>query len=455
MTERNEQLELLQNNPKKAILDMSIPLVFSLLFMSFYNIIDRIWVAGLGAGELAAIGYVTPLFMIIIGLGNGFGAGVNSSMSRFIGASNFKQASNSAHHGLIIGIILSILIPLILLPFLQQILIAMGATEVLGYATSYAVIVIIGACAMIFNGILSSQLRAEGAIKKSTIVMVVGGLINIILDPIFIYTLNMNIAGAAYATVISSIISDLLGVYWIFIKKDTKIDYTLKNFKYTPKTMKDIISVGIPASTEEIVMSVVNMVLNAMLTMVATTSVVAAFTASFSILQIGMMPAIGVATASITLAGIAYGAKDFERLQFINNYSMKLGLVVSIIIAAIIYIFAPQIALLFSYSSASAGLNSMITDMLKILTLFIVGVPVGCVCGMMFQGIGKGLLSLGLTIIRELVLIVICAGILGLILSFGTDGILWGMIIGTALGSLIAYIVFEEYLGRLKQHQHS
>lgn len=97
----------------------------------------------------------------------------------------------------------------------------------------------------------------------------------------------------------------------------------------------------------------------------------------------------------------------------------------------------------------------MITDMLKILTLFIVGVPVGCVCGMMFQGIGKGLLSLGLTIIRELVLIVICAGILGLILSFGTDGILWGMIIGTALGSLIAYIVFEEYLGRLKQHQHS
>lgn len=453
MSVDNEQLELLQRNPKKAVLELSIPLIFSLLFMSFYNIIDRIWVAGLGSEQLAAIGYVTPLFMIIIGLGNGFGAGVNSSMSRFIGGNDFKQASNSAHHGLILGLILSVLIPLILFPFLKNLLIMMGAKEVLAYATSYAVIVIIGAFVMIFNGILSSQLRAEGAIRKSTLVMVVGGLINIILDPIFIYTLNMDIAGAAYATVLSSLIADLLGVYWIFVKKDTRLNYSLKNYRYTSSIMKDLILVGIPASTEEIIMSVVSMILNAMLTMIASISVVAAFTAAFSIIQIGIMPAVGVGTAAITLAGIAYGAHDYDKLEFVNNYSMKIGLIISFVIMVLMYIFAPQIALLFSYSSASAGLNGLIVEMLKVTSVFIIAMPVGCICGMMFQGVGKGILSLVLTVLRELVLIVLFAGLLGLVLGFGTDGVLWGMTIGTALGSLIALVAFKDYVRRLKKIQ--
>ena len=132
---------MITGDPKKAINKLSVPIIASMFLIFANNIIDSIWVAGLGAEPLAALGYITPLFMVLIGIGNGIVAGGNSLISRYIGAENTSQANNAAIHNLILGVILSIVVSAILLIFLEPLLKIMGATSVLSYAMEYGVII--------------------------------------------------------------------------------------------------------------------------------------------------------------------------------------------------------------------------------------------------------------------------------------------------------------------------
>ncbi len=448
-----ENVELLRGNPKKALIKLAIPMILSLVIVSFNNIIDRIWVAGIGSDPLAAIGFFAPLFFVIIGIGNGIGAGANSLISRYIGAKDYKSASNSALHSLIIGLLLSIIIPLIMVPFLDDILILMGAVDVLQLTYDYGVILLIGSFAIIFNMMLSSQLRAEGDVKRSTLIMILGDLLNMVFDPIFIYMLKLGISGAAIATVIANAIPILLAAYWLFIKKDTYLDYSLRNFNYNFSLIKRILEVGIPASIEQLIMSFVNIILNWMLSIVAGTTIIAAFSVSFTLLEIGMMPGLAIGTAAITVAGVAYGARNYENLKITSRYALQINMIVCILITIIMYLFAPQLAVLFSYSQSSAALYPILVHSLRILCFFILVAPAGAICASIFQGMGKGTISLLLTVIREFLFVIVLTYLSGIVLGLGADGIYISFIIAVGLGSLLSVISIEYYIKKISEKQ--
>ncbi len=448
--EENENIEILRGDPKKALIKIAIPMVFALLLISFNNIIDRIWVAGLGTDVLAAIGFVSPLFMIIIGMGNGLGAGSNSSISRFIGSKQKDDAGNSALHSLLIVTVVSILIPLIVLPFFDDIVVYMGAGSVMNYARDYGIPILLGSFAFLFNLLFSSQLRAEGDMKKATFVMAAVEVLNMILDPIFIYVFDLGIKGAALATVVASIIPTLVAVYWLFIKKNTYINYNVRNFKYHSSYIRDILTVGIPASLEEFIISMVNIILNSMLVIVSGTSIIAAFNISFIILQLGMMPCIAIGTSAITVAGVAYGAKEYDKVKTTCHYGIKISLMIATIITVLIVLFAPQLAMLFTYNQANSGLYNLIIDVLRIVSVFLVVTPVGGICAMVFQGMGKGTISLLLTVVRELVFVVLLSYLFGILLNYGVNGVLNGFIMGLIIGSAISLIVFELFIKKVK-----
>ncbi len=447
----NDNVDIIRGDPKEAIRKLAPPLIISLLIMSLYNIIDRIWIAGLGTEPLAALGFVAPLYMVIVGLGNGLGAGANSLISRYIGSNNYNEASNAGIHGLLIVVLFSILIPIIIIPFLKPIIVLIGASEVLTYAESYISIIFIGTFAFLLNGLFANQLRAEGDVKRSTFIMVSGGIINIVLDPVMIYLLNFGLTGAAYSTVISNIIPDLLAVYWLYISKSTYLDYGINRFKFKWTVIKDLLAVGIPASIEELIMAVVNIVTNGMLSIVAGTAIVASFTSAFSIIEIATMPTVGVGIAAITVAGVAFGERNYNKLKTTGHYSIKLSLIVSCISLIIIYLFAPQIAYLFAYGSNSGSLNTLIVQCLRDLSLFLIAGAIGIVSANVLQGMGKGTMSLILTVNREVILILLFSYILGFVFSWGVKGILYGMTIGVLVGSLVALLVFELYLKRFKE----
>ena len=420
------------------------------MFLIFANnIIDSIWVAGLGPEPLAALGYVTPLFMIMVGFGNGLGAGGNSLISRYIGAENKKSANNAAIHNLILSAVVSIIITIIFLTFLKPLLMMMGASSVIDYAMDYAFIIFAWTIGLLMPPIVGGAFRAEGDIKRATLPIALAAIINMILDPIFIYALNMGIKGAAWATAIGPFISLLLMFYWIFVKKDTYLSYNFKNFHNDLTMYKDILVVGIPASLEQLVLSVLTIFVNFMLTIVSGPIAVAVYTAGWRIVNIGMLPAIGVGTAAISVAGVAFGARKYENLRVVARYAVKVALIASIIVCIILIVFSNQIAYIFSYSESSAELAPLIASFLQIMSLFILYVPFGASSGNVFQGVGKGTISFLLTTFREFILVLIFAYLLGFTFHMGEFGIYCGMLLGGGIGSLICYACIELYINKL------
>ena len=447
--EKNENIEMITGDPKKAINKLALPIIASMLLIFANNIIDSIWVAGLGAEPLAALGYITPLFMVLIGVGNGIGAGGNSLISRYIGAEDKLSANNAAIHNLILGIILSIIVSAILLIFLEPLLNVMGASSVLNYAMEYGIVIFTFAFAILLPPIIGGAFRAEGDIKRSTVPIALTAIINIIIDPIFIYTLNLGVAGAAWATVIANIIALAVMLYWMFVKRDTFLKYSRENFKNELNMYKDILVVGIPASLEQLILSALTIAVNFMLTLASGPVAVAVYTAGWRIISIGMLPAIGIGTAAISVAGVAYGSKKYENLRITLRYAVKVAFIASLVVCILINLFSSQIAFIFSYSQSSAQLEPLIASFLQIMCLFILYVPFGASAGNIFQGVGKGTISFVLTAIREFLLVLIFSYVLGFVFNMGEYGIYYGMLLGGGIGSLIAYVAIEWYINKL------
>ena len=448
---KSENIEMITGDPKKAIIKLSLPMMLSMLLIMLYNIADSIWVAGLGADALAAIGFITPLFMVLVGLGNGIGAGANSLIARYIGAENYKQANNAALHGIVLSIIVSAIFTVLIEAFMVPILEFMGAGNTIQYALDYSYIIFGFLFIFVYSGVASAIFRSEGDMRRATIAIAVTAILNIILDPIFIYILDFGIAGAAWATVISATMSCIVMSYWMWGKRDLYLDLSPKNFDYQLHIMLDTLQVAIPSTLENIVFSALAIIINSMLVLADGTTAVAVYTASMRIVQLSVIPLIGIGTALLTVAGVAYGAHNYKNLKIAHSYSIKLGFLVSITLGLLIYIFSSQIATMFAYTSASAGLAPEIAGAISVLTLFVLAVPHGIMSSMMFQGVGKGVYSLIITLLRSLIMESVFAYILCFIFGWGVVGIYVGVILGCFVGGTLGYVWAKFFIKKFRQ----
>ena len=451
MTKKSKNIEMITGDPKKAIIKLALPMMLSMLLIMMYNLADSIWVAGLGADALAAIGFITPLFMVLVGLGNGIGAGANSLIARNIGAKNYDGANNAALHGIVLSIIVSVIFTVLIEALMVPILQFMGAGETIGYAMDYSYIIFGFLFIFVYSGVASAIFRSEGDMRRATIAIAVTAIMNIILDPIFIYTLNFGIAGAAWATVISATLSCVIMSYWIWGKKDLYLDLSFKNFNYSSKLMIDTLQVAIPSTLENVVFSALAVIINSMLVMAAGTTAVAVYTASMRIVQLCMIPLIGLGTAVLTVAGVAYGAHNYKNLQTAHSYSIKVGFAISIALGVIMYVFAPQIASIFAYTSASATLAPEIASALSVLTLFVLAIPHGMMSAMVFQGVGKGTYSLLITLARSLIMESVFAYIFCFMFGWGVSGVYAGVVFGCFVGGTLGYIWAKFFIRKFKQ----
>ena len=167
----------------------------------------------------------------------------------------------------------------------------------------------------VYSGVASAIFRSEGDMKRATIAIAITAILNIILDPIFIYILNMGMSGAAWATVISASISSVVMTYWIWGKNDLYLDLTPKNFSFSGKLIKGNLKVAIPSTVESLIFSALAIIINSLLVMASGTNAVAVYTASMRIVQLATLPLIGIGTAVLTVAGVAYGARNLQNLK--------------------------------------------------------------------------------------------------------------------------------------------
>ncbi len=447
----NKNVELMRGEPEIAVRKLAIPIMISMLLTASYNIVDGIWVAGLGQAAIAGIGFVTPIFMVLNGFSVGLGNGATSSISRSVGAKNRERASKAAAHSLLIFLVASIVLTVTLLIIQESLLKTYGASgQSLTEAIKYGTPLFLGLFAFMFANGGSGILRGEGDMKRAMYAMIVSVALNFILDPIFIYVLNLGSAGASLATIVSSLGAAIVIIYWILIKKDTYVNVTFKGFKFDSEIARDILKVGIPASLDMFVMSIAMSFYLMFISSVGGEYGIAAFTSGQRLYLFGIMPLTAIASAVAAVSGSAFGARNWDYLSRTHTYGTKFAMMVSVVILIILVIFAPQLSMIFAYTPETAPLIPEITNFLRIASFGLLLVGIGMPSSFFYQGIGRGTTSLAWTIIRELILTVGFTYLFGIVLNWGLTGIWVGLAIGRIIASILNFTYARYTIRKLK-----
>lgn len=448
----NKNVELMRGEPEIAVRKLAIPIMISMLLTASYNIVDGIWVAGLGQAAIAGIGFVTPIFMILNGVSVGLGNGATSSISRAVGAKDHERANKSATHALLIFVLASLLLTVVLL-FIQEPLIkTYGASgQSLAEGLKYGTPLFLGLFGFMLANGGSGILRGEGDMTRAMYAMIVSVVLNFILDPIFIYILNLGSAGASLATIISSLGSATVIMYWILIKKDTYVHVTFKDFEFDSKIFIDILKVGIPASLDMFMMSLAMSIYLIFISSIAGEYGIAAFTSGQRLFLFAIMPLNAIGSAVAAVSGSAYGARNADYLSRAHYYGTNFAMAFGLVMVFILVVFAPQLSLIFAYTPETANLVPEITNFLRIASFGLLLVGIGMPSSFMYQGIGRGTTSLAWTIIREVIFMVSFTYLFGIVLNWGLIGIWTGLAVGRMLASFLNFIYARYTISVIKK----
>ena len=442
-------IKTLLGDPRKAIIKLAIPMIVAMTVQTFYNLVDAIWVSGLGTDALAAVGFVFPFLFMGTAIAAGLGIGGGSAISRKIGAKDKKGADNVAVHTIIVMFIVAIIYTIPLFLFAENIFRAIGAEQTTQTAAIYARIMYSATVIIFFSFIANAILRSEGDAKRAMFAMVLGGILNTILDPIFIYIIGWGVPGAAWASVLSMSVSASLLFYWLFLKKDTYVSFHFRGFSFDKSIIKDILAVGLPASVMQLSMSIMMMIMNGIVVYVGGTDGIAVFSAGWRVATMASMPLLGMATAVVSVTGATYGAHDYNKLDVAHMYALKIGIVIETTIAIVTFIFAPVITAAFTQSADTARLGNDITTFLRIVCIFYPATAFGMLSSAMFQGIGKGLYSLIVTVLRTIILTAPLAWLFAVAFGWGLTGAWWGLVTANIIGGGVTFTWSKLHVRKL------
>ncbi len=447
----HEGVRTLLGNPRKAIMKLAWPMMFAMSVQTVYNLVDAFWVSGLGTNALSAVGLFFPFFFMIMALATGIGTGGGAAVSRYIGAKDKKAADSVATHTVVYSVVISAALTVPFLVFARPMFLAIGAGETIDDTVAYSQILFSGIIVIFFANVANALLRGEGDAKRAMMAMLLGGIINIILDPIMIYSMGLGVAGAAWATLISIGISSVLLFNWLFLKKDTYVNFHFRGFRFDRGITKDIFAVGLPASVQQLTMSINMLILNMIIINIGGTDGVAVLTTGWRITTFGIMPLMGIATAVVSVCGAAYGMRQYGKMEAALNHAIKIGLKIEITAAIIILALAVPITAIFTQSESGKLIAPDLVRYFHITWLFLPSVALGMLSGSMFQGAGRGWYALAVTVFRTLVLTPPLAYGLAVYAGMGLDGVWWGLVLANITGSIVSFSWAKLYIRRLRR----
>lgn len=385
--ENEKQFIMEQEKVPKALLKLGIPTMIGMMTSAIYNLVDTFFVGTLGTTQTAAVSIAYPISMIFLAIGLLFGSGASSYLSRLLGAKKHKEAdicfSTSLFFSLVCAGIVVLLLLLILNPFLN----ILGATEsTLPSARAYAIPFIIGLLFNVFNITMNNMIVAEGASAFSMIAMLSGGIVNMILDPVFILLFHMGVSGAAYATLLSRLVSFALYIYYLCSKK-SNFHFSFHNIKPEKTLLCEVFKIGMPMLIYQLLCSVAISVTNYAARFYGD-SAIAGIGVANRILSLGSMILTGFLKGFQPFVGFNYGAKHYERVNTALHTALKWATAFSIIVGIGMIILHTPLIHLFTKTD---------TEMLKIGSEFLIynaitfmGFGYAMVYDFFFLGMGLG-----------------------------------------------------------------
>ncbi len=424
----------------KLIRKFSIPCIISLVVNSLYNIVDQIFI-GWGVGYLGngATNVVFPLNMIALAFALMFGDGASAYLSLKLGEKKKEEASKGVANGIVISVIISLILCIISLVFLPQILKVFGCTDALRqYALQYGYVIVVGLPFMMIGTTLNSIIRADGSPKYSMTTMVLGAILNIILDPIFIFVLKMGVEGAAIATVISQILTFALNV--CYIKKFKSIEINKESFKLKQNVVRKVTTLGISSFITQMSIVFVMAVENNLLGKYGADS---KFGSEIPITVLGIVMKIsqilnsiiiGIAAGTQPIIGYNYGAEKYDRVKQTIKTVLGLSVIISIIAFILFQTIPDKLISIFG----SGDSNYMEFACLAFRTYLML-----CICngiqipaGIVFQAIGKSFKSAVISLSRQILFLIPAMFTFGRLL--GIKGVLYAGPFADGLAFLIS-----------------
>lgn len=411
MTQENKMGTMPVN---KLLISMSLPMIISMLVQAMYNIVDSVFVAQISENALTAVSLAFPLQNLMIAFAGGTAVGVNALLSRSLGEKNQDHVNQTAVNSVFIFLVTAVIFMIAGLTLSNLFFnVQTTNTEIVNAGTQYSMIVVGCSIGLFCQFLFERLLQATGRTLFTMVTQGLGAIINIILDPIFIFGLcgfpKMGVAGAALATITGQIIACLLALFFN-LKFNQDIHFKFKRFRPNAHIVKQIYSVGIPSIIMQSIGSVMTFGMNTILITFSTTAT-AVFGVYFKLQSFVFMPVFGLNNGMIPIIAYNLGAKQKKRMFD----TIKLAMIYAtgmMIIGVIFFETIPQTLL--GFFNASEAMIKIGTPALRIIAIHFIFAGFSIVCSATFQAVGKGTYSLLTSLIRQLLVLLPCAYVLSL-----------------------------------------
>lgn len=440
MNEIKSQDELMNSmKVSKAVAQMAIPSVISSLVTVVYNMADTFFVGQTGDPlQVAAVSLTNPIFILLMAFANMFGMGGSAVASMAMGEHNEKRVKNTSAFVTYASLFVGILFAIILYVFMNPILTVFGANaQTYEFAKGYVFHIAYGAPFIIWSAAASFVVRAEGASKEAMIGSMIGTVVNIVLDPVFISVFGMGAAGAAIATTIGNILASCYYL-WYFLKKSERFSILPTYFQCRDQVLSRVCAAGLPTAIFSALMSVSTIVLNQILVAYGNAPVAAigiVFKANMFITFLQM----GLANGVQPLLGYNYGSGNHERFTAIERYTKKCCLIVGILSTVLFFVLREPIIRLFISDSdvVHYGVMMLVAYMLSGPIIGLLFVNMNCM-----QSTGNALPATILSVLRQGLLLIPLLYLLNAL--FGLQGVIYGQALTDYIAVILSIIIWKK-----------
>lgn len=437
----------------KLMLSMGIPMILSMMLQAVYNIVDSAFVGGMkenGEMALTALTLAFPVQMLMVAIGIGTGVGMGALLSKSLGQGNRKKAGRVAGNGIFLAIVIYLVFLLFgIFGVRPYILSQTSNSEVAQMAISYLRICCVVSMGIVFFSIFEKLLQSTGNSLYSTIAQIAGAVTNIILDPIMIYGLlgcpQMNVQGAAWATVIGQLVSLVLaGIF--HLKKNTDVENKLSNLKPDGTIIKEIYAIGLPAIIAQALMSVMTYGLNLILGTISE-SAVTAYGLYYKVQQFILFAAFGLRDAITPIVSFNHGMQDKKRIKAGIRYGLLYTTVIMVAGTVLLEIFASPCAGLFGLSGGTKG---MCISAIRVISLSFVFAGANVALQGVFQALDSGLESLIISVCRQFLFVLPVAWGFSLIARANQE-MLWLVWLTFLIAEGLSFVIALVFMKRIKK----
>lgn len=433
------------------IIKMSLPAMFSMLIQALYNVVDSVFLGyyGQGSEALTAVSLAYPLQLLLIAFVVGTGVGINSLIARRLGEGDVKNAQNVAMTGIILGVATWIVFALVGIFASRPFITFMAGsenTQIIDYGVEYIFIVLVFSLGIFIQVMIEKSIQATGNMIIPMASHLIGAITNIVLDPIFIFGLgpipSMGVKGAAIATVLGQWLSMLILVVTVCVKKFA-FKFSFKGYKLSMKTIKEIYSVGLSGivmqSIGAVLLSAINIIINLSPSPAdVNTAAQTVYGLYFKIQSFIFMPVFGLNQGISPIMSFNYGAKCKERLL----KTLKIGLIIAfsiMLLGTLLFQIIPgQILSLFDVDEQILSIGN---KALRTISICFLPASVGVIFTALFQAVGKGMRSLLMSVLRQLVLIIPLAFVLS---KISIDAMWFAFPISEFVAMMVAILFFID-----------